>query len=583
MKRYSIQQAWNIFFKIESLFNKNRKNLSSDICERFENIFSRLSYSLEKKDRDLASNIVHELLALQKHYLPIPFWERALRYATSLGIFIFLFVLSKQLVIEHMIVPSGSMLPTIHEMDIPIIDKTTYGINIPFAPKHFAFDPKKVQRGDIVMFTSENTAMKDQDVKFLNIFPMKKRVVKRVIAKPDDTVYFYGGKVYGIDATGKSLDLEKNPYIAPIEHVPCINFENYRPLQSTSDFASVALTQMNSPIAALYWNLDGNINGRLIGKYKDAPDYYSILGMEYFATSSIIEKDKSYMLKLVHHPSLKMAKLSQDPTSYFIRPGLHYTESFLPLEDSDIIKMQSIMTTALFNVKNNYAFLDNPRFSIALKGAKIPDGKYLFENGIAYSVATINWFKKALPKNHAIYDVRNIIAFYNHGTTFYKRAFSQRYVYFFHNDLFIMGQKFLSHKSKKLSTFIAKEKLRSDTETPFIDDPILFDDKGSVQTAIIQKYGMKVPKKHYLMLGDNQGGSADSRSFGFLHENSIRGRFLFMLPFSIFGLPQPSGLGINIYKIVIYSIIALMALAYYLIRYTKQRTLIERYKLCSKS
>jgi signal peptidase I len=46
---------------------------------------------------------------------------------------------------------------------------------------------------------------------------------------------------------------------------------------------------------------------------------------------------------------------------------------------------------------------------------------------------------------------------------------------------------------------------------------------GSLDFAKIKKYGLKIPENNYSALGDNHAMSADSRDFGFVPGNNLRG------------------------------------------------------------
>src|SRR3990167_6383298 len=97
------------------------------------------------------------------------------------------------------------MRPTFKEQDRLVVSKTNFGINIPLTPEEFYFDPNLVQRGGIVIFTGENMDIHDVDTMYFYIFPGKKQYVKRMIGKPGDILYFYGGRIYGFDKEGNDI------------------------------------------------------------------------------------------------------------------------------------------------------------------------------------------------------------------------------------------------------------------------------------------------------------------------------------------------------------------------------------------
>ncbi len=51
-------------------------------------------------------------------------------------------------------VPTGSMRPTIHELDRLVVSKTAFGLNRPLGSTPLFFDPHLLERGQIVTFTS---------------------------------------------------------------------------------------------------------------------------------------------------------------------------------------------------------------------------------------------------------------------------------------------------------------------------------------------------------------------------------------------------------------------------------------------
>jgi len=101
--------------------------------------------------------------------------EPILRFLTanrSLFVFFALMLVFRSAVADWMLVPSGSMNPTLVEGDRILVDKAAYGWRIPFTTLRLTRgeDP---QRGDIVIFPSPEDGI---------------TLVKRVIGLPGDTI-----------------------------------------------------------------------------------------------------------------------------------------------------------------------------------------------------------------------------------------------------------------------------------------------------------------------------------------------------------------------------------------------------------
>jgi len=80
---------------------------------------------------------------------------------------------------------------------------------------------------------------------------------------------------------------------------------------------------------------------------------------------------------------------------------------------------------------------------------------------------------------------------------------------------------------------------------------------GKLNIEFIKQYGLKVPPKSYLCLGDNHANSGDSRDFGFVPEENLRGGPVFIFwPFgNRFGAPnQPPYPFLNPGRIIIWSL-----------------------------
>lgn len=94
------------------------------------------------------------------------------RDSRGLLIFLGLMFVFRSAVADWMVVPSGSMNPTLMEGDYILVQKTRYGVPVPFTDIHLTTgtDP---QRGEIAVFHSPTDG---------------KRLVKRVIGVPGDRV-----------------------------------------------------------------------------------------------------------------------------------------------------------------------------------------------------------------------------------------------------------------------------------------------------------------------------------------------------------------------------------------------------------
>jgi signal peptidase I len=128
----------------------------------------------------------------------------------------------------------------------------------------------------------------------------------------------------------------------------------------------------------------------------------------------------------------------------------------------------------------------------------------------------------------------------------YTPFYPLRYVYFRDESLYAMGFPLYSPKDPVLTQFLEKEQIKKEHSleqtpyTPFVDEkaPLLPD--GTLDIAFIQKYGLHIPDKMYLALGDNHAVSADSREFGFVPQENLRGApdWIFSPPGSRFGHPN---------------------------------------------
>ena len=94
-----------------------------------------------------------------------------------------------------------------------------------------------------------------------------------------------------------------------------------------------------------------------------------------------------------------------------------------------------------------------------------------------------------------------------------------------------------------LLKFIQQEYLRQEAapnyrpHIPFDDPGPPLTSEGEIDTALLQQKGITIPVNRYMALGDNYAMSADSRDFGLVPEENIRGApdYIFWPPGPRFG------------------------------------------------
>jgi signal peptidase I len=318
----------------------------------------------------------------------------------------------------------------------------------------------------------------------------------------------------------------------------------------------------------------GTIVGEMLTK-NGISQYSDLWGFKHFAMARLLTAEQietlhpgqlkhlsntPLYLELTHHPSLKEAPLIRDEFNR-IRPDLHTSVSLLPLNQQQIITLSNHMLTCRFVVENGFAhrYGSSPKQTSYLPSLPdVPDGTYEIEEGKAYKIG-IGGIATELEPNHPLYrkDPATIQLLYNLGIefiTYYNPSknshlYPSRYAYFRNQDLYLLGVPVVKKEEPELTLFLQREYQRQSSSLsgtaylPFDDagPPLLQD--GSLDVSFIRKYGIRVPDKMYLALGDNHAMSADSRQFGFVPEDNIRGgaSFLFWPPGPRWGQPfQPT-------------------------------------------
>lgn len=586
MKFYSIRKCKNILKSHARLYKRRRKRLSSEISEKIKFTLVGLQDALLHHNRSAADKLAKEAEYLSKTYLKRSLFQRMYEGVFALSFALLIAIVIRQTAFELYEIPTGSMRPTFKEQDRLVVSKTQFGLNIPLTTSHLMFKQDEVKRMGVVVFTGKNMDISGVKTRYFYLFPGYKQYIKRMIGLPGDTLYFYGGKIYGIDEQGNDISSTLQlPELSYVEHIPYINLEGkvQAPRTPIKDiFSPVIIRQMNLPIAKLYLSSKKDVHYEMIyhpnteDTTNSPKDLHQIWGIDNFAQVRLVQKDflqktdpgaiqqfssADYYLEFTHHPSIAKANLQRDPY-HRLRPMVSTDKSYIPLNDEQQIKLWSQIYTGRFIVENgsmrrygvSRADANKNQFTPKLKG-NIPNGTYEFYQGKLYEVKA-QGITKLAASNHPLaqFDKAKLYLFFNAGiecdTRFLPNHKIQgiipaRYAYFNDGDLFIMGAPILKKNDSTLQSYVTTEmakEQKSSKYAPFVDlGPPLLND-GTLDIVKIKTLGLKIPEKQYLVLGDNHAMSGDSREFGFVPECNIRGTpsFMFWASGGRFGFPKLS-------------------------------------------
>jgi signal peptidase I len=496
-------------------------------------------------------------------------WDYFKEYVVEFGSLFLILALINQVWFQMYEIPSGSMRPTLLEKDRLLASKTTFGINFPFRKGHLHLDPDKLHRGNIVIVKNDNLPKSENKDRYLFIFPAQKQFVKRLIGKPGDLLYFYGGKIYGLDQQGNEIeDFHTSSAFHSLEHIPFSSFEGKVVADAKTNnrqiHSPVYLYQMNHLVGKLYQNNAGSLQGKFYNGTQwvdESPNlsFKDLWGIRNFAMvrmvsykealelgGSNLSEKTPYFLELSHSPHMNFPRphLGMDFEGR-VRPRLSLEKAYLPLDQESLSHLKEALSTSRFVIQNEKAGNYNmdkkfkPHdYSPIFKG--IPNGTYEFIKGVAYSVSRTGT-RKELPKDHPLNsrDPRMIQKLFNFGiqmiTLFepspqYQDFIPNRYAYYRNGALYVMGEPIYEVNNPILSHFNKEQKEKTH---PFKDygPPLL--SNGKLNKELIINYGLRVPKGYYLFLGDNHANSKDCRSWGFIPEKSIQGSLAVLLwPFS---------------------------------------------------
>lgn len=573
-----LSQSEKIMREVHKQYHRNLSNLTDEKKLWYQDKLTKLQELIIAKDKKESSSLALELGKKAKKELPksIPYRWLDFFVAIIFALIVALFI--RQMWFELYSIPSGSMRPTLKEQDKLLVSKTDYSINTPWSTEHFVFEPNLVKRGGIVIFSAEGIDLPDTDTMYFYIIPGKKQMVKRLIGKPGDILYFHGGRIYGIDSNQKPIEeYNKYPWFTDLEHIPFIRFEGKTvPTGAPNNnlYPVSYIYQMNQPVAKLQFNPLGKTYGQMVSPYKHFAHYFDLWGIKNYSMARILDKsqtpksaitDADYFLELTHHPKLDGGGAKAFAQGY--APSLSQQTSYIPLDKKHLDKIFDNLNTCRFHVYNGYAYSYGAPFEQYRQRGFLPilknieNGTYEFEDGIAYKVYDIpivGGFRKKLSASHPLSnkDPKRVQLLFNLGidmnTLFspnskYQSIYPSRYAYYRNDQLYLMGKPIFDKTDSALTSFIETETEKQKIGTakspyfPFIPSNPPLKKDGTLDIEFIKDNGFSIPQKSYLVLGDNHANSADSREFGFVPQENLRGgpTMLFWPPSKRWGpLPQ---------------------------------------------
>ncbi|MBA2369813.1 MAG: signal peptidase I [Candidatus Protochlamydia sp.] len=613
----SLSKSRQILKAAYKAYKKKGAQLSPDRLHFLETRLHALDQAILAGDREEADRLSKEVDPFVKAYFkksPLEYlWEIGFAILVALAIA----TIVRQTWFELYEIPTGSMRPTFKEQDHLTVTKTTFGLNIPLQTAHFFFDPKLVQRTGIIIWSGDGISHLDSDSTFMGIFPYTKRYIKRCMGKPGDTVYFYGGKIYGMDSDEKDLvELRDSPHLAKLDHVPFTNFEGRRSFvqdPKTKLIKQAIFHHFNLPAGRFKFSTYA-INGEVFngeewikddpvaqkGPHQKIETYSDLWGIRNFALARLLTKEQvrkfttfstdkmeegELYLELRHTPSLSFP--SPLISEHFGANIMGYT-TVLPLQEKHIKALMNNMYTCRFIVENGKASsyrIDSKRKGSSLTSPAFPglsNGTYEMYYGKALN---IGWggMTSLLPADNPLNSLKpaHVQEIFNVGIEMNTHVephsteqhfFPNRYVYFREGSLYALGGVLMKKEDPLLKSFKERENEREKegTETsPYVafkDYGPPLKENGELDKEFLRTFGLKIPEKHYLALGDNHAMSQDSRSFGPVPQANLQGTPSFILwpPGERWGLPnqKPYPL-LTLPRLIVWSIVLLITLIWW--------------------
>jgi signal peptidase I len=588
-KVYSLKKSRKILHSTFALFQRKKNRLDPVPKEQIEQKLRDLDTSVLQRNREGASRLAHEVEELKQHFLRKNFLDYIREFFVAITFALVAAYIIRQFCFELYEVPTGSMRPTIQEQDRLIVSKTTFGFHDAlFFKKPWLFNKEQLVREGLIVFTVRGMEMRDKEALYFGFIPGVKQLVKRSPALPGDTLYFYGGDIYGVDKEGKPFaKLAHASGLDYVEHIPIPSFEGETDLTgriSDGYYSEALFKQFQIPVArmkaeAIGWTQgEFNYNGKwekedlqaLKSPHETPKAYADLWGIGNYALARILSTKETKLFYQKEFPPGKqeglILELHHTPNVTFPLPEIRRTDSgafgpsmtpmttLIPLTQKHFKRIMDGMTTARFYVRNGSAYRytetgkrpQHPKLDAEFP--HVSDGCYEFYRGKAYAVH-FGGFRSKLPTSHPLYTPTpdNIRTLFNLGTYFnqlfdpiapFQPYNPQRYAYWKEGTLYVMGSPLLNageNETERLIESEQKKQERSGSLAPYIAftdrGPPLKD--GKVDIERIRSFGLKIPDEAIIGLGDNYAGSSDSRTFGFIPLDNLRGSPVFTFwPFS---------------------------------------------------